>query len=411
VAVTPADQERARREWRDLRDGLAAITPRSVGRGLLAAIVVGGAAWLSIATWPALLPFAIGGVLAYMVLPLVDSLDRFMPRALAAILGMLLAVGAVIAIFAIVLPPFARTIGTLSQELPSREQISAWIADLQASVGGIEGVGPQLSELLGELVVAVRDGLQSSTGDVGGIARAVVQGAIGAVATAIGLVVLPAWILTVMRDQPAGSRSLRQRLGGSMRPDGWAVVRMVDRVAADYLRSRVWQGVLVGGGVWLGMELAGRAGAPAVENAVPLGVFAGAMQLIPEIGPIVGLLPVLLALPISLQLALVYLGIYLGSRMLAGWALGLRGSGRRRLHPAIMVPGIVLLSQFGLAWLFLAGPVLTLAYDMVRYAHGRLSDPPAPAGVLPDEAAVKPATAVPARRSLTQRKGSVTANG
>lgn len=411
MAVTPAQQERARREWRALRDRLAAITPRAVGRGLLAAAVVGGATWLSIATWPGLLPFAIGGVLAYMVLPLVNVLDRAMPRALAAILGMLLAVGAVIAIFAIVLPPFARTIGTLSQELPTREQITAWIADLQASVGGIEGVGPQLSELLGEIVVAIRDSLQSSTGDIGGIARAVVQGAIGAVATAIGLVVLPAWILTVTRDQPEGSRSLRERLGGSLRPDGWAMVRMVDRVAADYLRSRVWQGLLVGGGVWLGLELARRAGAPSVENGVPVAVFAGAMQLIPEIGPIVGLLPVLLALPISLQLAVIYLGVYLGSRMATGWVLGLRGSKRRRLHPAIMVPGIVLLSQFGLAWLFLAGPLLTLAYDVVRYAHGRLSDPPAPAGVIPDEAVAKPATAVPAQRSLTQRKGSVTANG
>jgi predicted PurR-regulated permease PerM len=411
MAATPAEQERARREWRALRERLAAITPRSVGRGLLAATVVAGAAWLSVATWPALLPFAIGGVLAYMVLPLVNVLDRIMPRALAAILGMLLAVGAVIAIFAIILPPFARTIGTLSQELPTREQIAAWIDDLQASVGGIEGVGPQLSELVGEIVVAVRDSLQSSTGDVGGIARAVVQGAVGAVATAIGLVVLPAWILTVMRDQPAGSRSLRERLGGSLRPDGWAMVRMLDRVAADYLRSRVWQGLLVGGGVWLGMELARQVGAPSVENAVPLGVFAGAMQLIPEIGPIVALVPVVLALPISLELAVIYLGVYLASRMATGWVLGLRGTNRRRLHPAIMVPGIVLLSQFGIAWLFLAGPVLTLAYDIIRYTHGRLSEPPAPAGVIPDEATVRPATTVPARRTLTQRKGSVTANG
>jgi hypothetical protein len=76
-----------------------------------------------------------------------------------------------------------------------------------------------------------------------------------------------------------------------------------------------------------------------------------------------------------------------------------------------MVPGIVLLSQFGIAWLFLAGPVLTLAYDIIRYTHGRLSEPPAPAGVIPDEATVRPATTVPARRTLTQRKGSVTANG
>jgi predicted PurR-regulated permease PerM len=411
MAVSPQERDRARREWRAVGDGLAAITPRSLGRGLLATAVVVGGVWLSIATWPGLLPFAIGAVLAYMVLPLVNVLDRALPRGLAAVFGMLLAVAAVIAIFAIVLPPFARTIGVLADELPTRDQVRAWITDLEASVGGIEGVGPQLAELLDELVVALRQSLESSTGDVGGIARSVVQGAIGALATAIGLIVLPAWILTVMRDQPEGSRSLRERFGGALRPDGWATVRMVDRVAAEYLRSRVWQGLLVGGGIWLSMEVARQVGAPSVENSAPLAVFAGAMQLIPEIGPIVGLLPALLALPISGELALVYLAAYLASRMATGWILGLRGSGRRRLHPAIMVPGIVLLSQFGLAWLFLAGPVLTLAYDLVRYAHGRLSEPPRPAGVIPDEAASRPATAVPARRTLTQRQRSVTANG
>jgi predicted PurR-regulated permease PerM len=411
MAASPQQRDRARREWRAFREDLGAITPRSVGRGLLAGTVVIGSVWLAAATWPGLLPFAIGAVLAYMVLPLVNVLDRAMPRGLAAILGMLLAVAAVIAIFVIVLPPFARTIGVLAEELPTREQVRAWIADVEAAVGGIEGVGPQLAELIDELVVAVRANLEASTGDVGGIAQAVVQGAIGAVATAIGLIVLPAWILTVVRDQPEGSRSLRERFGGALRPDGWALVRMVDRVAAEYLRSRVWQGVLVGGGVWLSMELARQVGGPSVENPAPLGVFAGAMQLIPEIGPIIGLLPVLLALPISGELAVVYLAAYLASRMATGWVLGLRGSGRRRLHPALMVPGIVLLSQFGLAWLFLAGPVLTLGYDLVRYAHGRLSEPPTPAGVIPDELAPRPATAVPARRGLTQRQRSVTANG
>jgi hypothetical protein len=36
-------------------------------------------------------------------------------------------------------------------------------------------------------------------------------------------------------------------------------------------------------------------------------------------------------------------------------------------------------------WLFIAGPILAIGFDLVRYTYGRLSEPAAPAGVIPDE--------------------------
>ena len=47
---------------------------------------------------------------------------------------------------------------------------------------------------------------------------------------------------------------------------------------------------------------------------------------------------------------------------------------------------LVIASQFGLIWLFLGAPLAQVVYDLYRYTYGRLSDPPRPAGVLPDEA-------------------------
>src|SRR4029078_9050815 len=60
--------------------------------------------------------------------------------------------------------------------------------------------------------------------------------------------------------------------------------------------------------------------------------------------------------------------------------------------------GVVVLGQFGLLWLLLSAPILTVAADIVRYLHGRLSKPPRPGGVLPGPAAYgrRPAVA-PAR--------------
>ena len=43
----------------------------------------------------------------------------------------------------------------------------------------------------------------------------------------------------------------------------------------------------------------------------------------------------------------------------------------------------VILTEFGWIWLFIAAPIVSIAVTTVRYIHGRLSDPPRPAGVLP----------------------------
>ena len=62
--------------------------------------------------------------------------------------------------------------------------------------------------------------------------------------------------------------------------------------------------------------------------------------------------------------------------------------GRRLgVHPAIMVPGVVMIGQFGVLWLLLAAPIVAIVVDVIRYLHGRLSEPPRPAGVLPHEMA------------------------
>ncbi|MFL5755008.1 MAG: hypothetical protein ACJ77N_01805, partial [Chloroflexota bacterium] len=74
-------------QWADLRDNLQTITPRMLARAGLVVAVLASIVQLTIATWPALLPFIAGGVLAYVLLPVVDSLDRVMPRPLAALLA------------------------------------------------------------------------------------------------------------------------------------------------------------------------------------------------------------------------------------------------------------------------------------------------------------------------------------
>jgi len=66
---------RSRAEWASLRRRLETVTPAMLARAGLtvgAGLVVLGVA---AGTWPALMPFLVGAVIAYSVLPLVNRLD------------------------------------------------------------------------------------------------------------------------------------------------------------------------------------------------------------------------------------------------------------------------------------------------------------------------------------------------
>ena len=188
-----------------------------------------------------------------------------------------------------------------------------------------------------------------------------------------------------MHASPAGSR-----------PDFWAVVHMLDRAAGTYLRGFVVLAFLVGAGTFIGLTVSSRLGGPTYQGALALSVLAGVFQLIPEFGWLLGLSPALLLALIDPERAALYVVVYLGARWLGGTIVGRRVSqGRLGVHPLVLIPGIVALGQFGVVGLLLSAPILTFASDLVRYMHGRLSEPPRPAGLLPGQPMPsRPATAV-----------------
>src|SRR6188472_2496872 len=114
-----AARQRARAAWADLRDRLATITPSALGRAILGVVVILAIGGFVVGTWPALLPFVFGGLLAYAVLPVVDALDRIMPRSIAAVVSMLAVVAVVIGALVVVLPPLAGALLQLASALPA----------------------------------------------------------------------------------------------------------------------------------------------------------------------------------------------------------------------------------------------------------------------------------------------------
>ncbi|HEX5015020.1 MAG TPA: AI-2E family transporter [Candidatus Limnocylindrales bacterium] len=392
-----ARQAYASGQWAAVRDRLRTVTPQSIGRAALTVAALGGAAWLTAASWPALLPFVIGGLLAYELLPVVDALDRVLPRALAALVAVLAALAVVVGIAVVVLPPLAQAFVRLATDLPTGAEVEAAIARMQERLAALpDGSAAVLIPVATTIAATVRDVFSGASGGLDQAIRAGLGALLSAIGALLGLIVLPTWMLGLMSEQRRAKIALNARITPGLRSDAWAVAAIVDRAAGAYLRGYVVTAFLVGFLTYVGLTVAPRVGGPGFHEPLALATLAGATQVVPIIGPFLGAAPALLILAIDPERAAAYFGIYLVARVLGATLLGSRVMQRRLgVHPAILVPGVVAIGQFGVLWLLLSAPIVAIAVDLVRYIHGRLSEPPLPAGVLPRTANSEAARARP----------------
>jgi predicted PurR-regulated permease PerM len=383
--VRAAQKAYAARRWAEQRDRLASATPQDLARALLATVVVGGTVAIGVVTWPTLLPFLVGGLVAYLLLPVVDALDHVMPRGLAAGLAVGGLLAAVVAVAVVVAPPLIRAFAQLAVDLPTQADIDAALERVRAQLAALpDGSADTLLPVLATIGIAVRDVMASLPERTDALAQDVLRIVLNTLGAVLGLVVLPAWMLGVMSEQRRARLAVDRRLAPWLRRDLWALVAIVDRAVGAYLRGYVVTAGLVGILTYLGLMLASRLGGPTFQEPLALSLIAGVSQLVPVVGPLAGFLPSLLILPLSTERAATYAVTYLAARLLGSTLLGSRLMGRQLgVHPAIMVPAVVVLGQFGLLWLLLSAPIVSAMADLIRYVHGRLSDPPLPAGTLP----------------------------
>ncbi len=403
---------RGREAWHLLVLRLRSVTPSQLLRFLLVLAALVTLGWLLVNSWQALLPFFVGAILAYAVLPVVNWLDRFMPRRLAALLAML-GVLAILGLFiALLIPTLAFQYERLTAIVPDSDQVQETVADLRSSLQDLpppirEAILDAVDNTAGTLRLRLED-VSRSLPELAVDALLRVVNIIGAV---IGLLVLPTWLLIVLSEDKEGKRAIDKMLHSRIRSDFWAVIRLLDRSFRAFFQRQVSQGLLIGIAMYLLISLLNEIGVIQIEFPLAAALLAGLMALIPEIGPIVVVVIYALAgLLISPLTSVVMVGSYLIVHRLASGYVEARSQRKvRDVHPALLIIAVVALSELGLFWLLLSVPIITSLRDLFRYAYGRLNEPPRPAGLLPDETvsslAQKQATPAPARRvPLTYRR-------
>ncbi|MBI4498596.1 MAG: AI-2E family transporter [Chloroflexi bacterium] len=343
-----------------------------VQRWLLVGVALVAALWFLYAAQTALLPFVLGLVLAYVLLPLVNLLegalpwprDRSLRRSLAVLLIYLAGLSALALAVAYLVPALAQQVSQFLDRLPIYaqriqanleewtiqyrtmvpEDVQAWVdQQIQAGIASLQGVGQGLLLNLVRMVSAT-------------------------IGTVLGLFIIPIWLFFVLKDQPRAMPAFYGIFPPSVRPAVRDTVFIVDYILGRYIRTQLLLGGMVGLATFVGLTAIG------VPFAPVLAVIGGFGELIPIIGPILGAIPaILVALATDPSHLIPVLILYWGIQFLENNLLVPRMQGAAvQLPPPIIMMLLVGAGEAVGIWGMLAAvPLAAILRDVFVYFYRR----------------------------------------
>jgi len=358
--------------------------PNTRTRTLVTLAILAMLAWIVFSAGAALVPFLLGALAAYIMLPAVDFIDRHMPkfirgrrfsRTLSILIVYILVLGLTTGGISYFVPLVTSQAATLTLRLPRLwRQIESLLAyDLDDLLAGIspqiqETIRTNVTQALNSLVDAAQKGVLATVSQL-----------TATISFVIGMVIVPIWMFYVLHDNRRIERSFYEMIPASIRSDARAMVVIIDELLSAYLRGRLLVCLIVGVAATIVLLIFG------IEMAVLLGTVAGVTEIIPIFGPYIGAVaPVLMALldrPIkALWIALAFFAI----QQLENMFLTPRISGDAvRFHPAMVMVIVVVGAELAGIWgLILGVPLAAIIRDVARYLYLRTSEQ----GVTPEMA-------------------------
>jgi len=360
---------------------------QTLARWLLVASAILAVGWLLWNARTALSPFAMGLVLAYLFLPIVNALARHMPRSVAILIVYVGVVALIIGAIAYVVPPVVTQIQQLIASIPPVDQLQGVVAQL------LQQYQSQVPEVIRQ---PINEGLDNALRDaqthftlylqqVGGFLLTQIFQLLNIASFLVGFLIVPIWLFYVLNDVGQGRPVLNNLLHPHLRADFWVIWGIVNQVLGDFVRGQIVLGVSVGVMVGAGLLVLQSLGFR-VSYVLLLTIFAGVTELVPLIGPWLGAIPgVLLGLLVSPQTALAVAIVYVIVQQIEINFLRARIIGESiGIHPAILMVILIAMGySFGLLGIVLSAPISAIARDLFIYVHRRLDGIPASeAGIL-----------------------------
>lgn len=336
---------------------------------------------------PVLVPFILGLVLAYLLLPLVHWLERHMParlrtwkvaRPLSIILTYLLFVLIIAGVVAFIVPVMAQQVGTFIERVPQYyEQLGDLVQEGREwyEVSIPEDWKTTIEENLAEIAQEVLGAVQ---GNLVGVLRSV----LGSISFLIGLVIIPFWLFYILQDESQVKEGILEALHPELRADVQSLATLVDHVLSAYVRGQLLLCLFVGALATVAMFIIG------VPFAPVLGLIAGIFEVLPNIGPYLGAIPAILVALATNPVSAIWVAVaFFAIQLIENLVLVPRISGSSvKLHPAMVMMVLVIGGQLAGFWgMLIAVPVTAVIRDIFLYLYLRLLDEP----LSPEEAVAR----------------------
>ncbi|HEY2704026.1 MAG TPA: AI-2E family transporter [Candidatus Dormibacteraeota bacterium] len=306
----------------------ALLVPLTILSWLALLIVTG---WLLSHVTRALLLLILAGLLAFAASPIVNRLERFMPRVLAVSVTF---VGG-----ALLMAGFATVV-----VVAAADQVQQFVHNLPSYSDRIQSLQPRALNLLHHFGISsaqlntFRENLVAYAQSIG---SGVATGAVGLAASLANLIIEMVLILILSIYLTANSGRiagwLREQAPADQRSHVELVISTVNRVVGGYVRGTLTMALFIGLLVGVGMQLMG------VPYAVMLAALAFFMEFIPVIGVFIsGAACAAVAATQGVGLALLVLGYFVIVHIIEGDVVGPRVMGRALgVHPAVALLALV----------------------------------------------------------------------
>ncbi len=350
-------------------ENAGAWSARRWGSLALVLAAAGAIIYLIVSAWAIVAPFAVGLIVGYLILPIVDWLARPLARVLhrpgvARLLAILIVYAVALGLIAALIAYLVPVVEIQVQELAAnREAVSSQV---QRALAGLRqwyetNVPPGLRELIGRQLQAAAAGLLA--GLASGLRSALTS--IGnTLYLLFGYVAVPFWLIYLLYDAGRVGRALRRAIPEGAQPDLRNLRLIFDEVVVAYVRGQLLVAAILGALSGLGLSLLG------VDFAVLLGLITAIGDLIPTVGPYLAAIPTVLIAGLEEPiLALWAVLVLLGVQQIEALFLVPRIIGESvRLRPAIIIVLLVIAGAlWGLLGLLLVVPATAFLRDVVYY--------------------------------------------
>ena len=336
--------------------------------------------WLLYGLKTVILPFAVGLILAYLMMPLVQWLETKLPprrkwpafrRVMAVLISMLLLVAligsfayfVVAAVYDASLSLLERAPYLISQSII---EIQEWFHDV-------------ISALPLDVQQDINQEIVDAGASLGNAIRSSLMGAVESIPDTFGMIlgfaVLPFFLFYLLKDSEKLQAGFMSIFSERLIVHARNVLSIIEQVLGRYIRAQLMLGLIVAYFTFLGLHAIG---VGSVENKLALALLAGLLELVPIIGPwIGGGIAVIVTLAIAPDKTIWVAVLFVSIQLLENSLLVPKiQSAYLRIHPAIMVFLLVFGAYVAGFWgLLIIGPLTATLYEIFKYIRDYYRNP------------------------------------